>query len=167
MTFRSYSGRRLLASVIGACFAVCAYTAPARAQSATGSIEGTIVDQTGALMPGVTVTATQSATRASRTVVTDENGIFRIPLLPVGVYDLTAELAGFSVPEAAGDHADDRADGHAERADGGHGRRRNRQRPGRHADHRDEPHAGQLDGRRKRPCRTCRSTAATSSISRC
>ncbi len=96
MTFRVYSRRRLLASVIGACLAVCALTAPARAQSATGSIEGTIVDQTGALMPGVTVTATQPATGASRTVVTDANGIFRIPLLPVGVYDLSAELAGFS-----------------------------------------------------------------------
>ena len=65
MTFRSYLGRRLLASVIGACLAVCAYTAPARAQSATGSIEGLIVDQTGALMPGVTVTAHAVRHRAS------------------------------------------------------------------------------------------------------
>ena len=74
----------------------------ARAQSATGSIEGTVVDQTGALMPGVTVTVMQAATGATRTTVTDENGVFRMPLLPVGIYDVTTELAGFAarkIPE--------------------------------------------------------------------
>jgi outer membrane receptor protein involved in Fe transport len=86
---------RALACAIGVCLTIFA-PAGARAQSATGSIEGTIVDQTGALMPGVTVTATQSATGTTRTVVTDENGVFRIPLLAVGVYDVSAELAGFT-----------------------------------------------------------------------
>jgi outer membrane receptor protein involved in Fe transport len=69
--------------------------AAATAQSASGAIEGTIVDQSNALMPGVTVTIVQPATGTTRTTVTDENGVFRFPLLPVGVYDLTAELAGF------------------------------------------------------------------------
>ena len=68
----------------------------AHTQSATGSIEGTVVDQTGALMPGVTVTVVHTATGATRSAVTDENGVFRIPLLPVGVYDLDADLAGFT-----------------------------------------------------------------------
>ena len=67
----------------------------AAAQSATGSIEGTIVDQSGALMPGVTVTVEQLETGTTRSAVTDENGIFRLPLLPVGIYDVTAELSGF------------------------------------------------------------------------
>ncbi|HET7217186.1 MAG TPA: carboxypeptidase regulatory-like domain-containing protein, partial [Vicinamibacterales bacterium] len=66
------------------------------AQSATGSIEGTIVDQSGALMPGVTVTVEHLETGTTRTAVTDENGIFRVLLLPVGVYDVTAELSGFN-----------------------------------------------------------------------
>jgi outer membrane receptor protein involved in Fe transport len=65
------------------------------AQSATGSIEGTIVDQSGALMPGVTITVVQIETGTTRTAVSDENGIFRVLLLPVGVYDVTAELSGF------------------------------------------------------------------------
>ena len=69
---------------------------PALAQSATGSIEGSIVDQTGAAMPGVTVTIIQTATGVTRTAVSDDNGLFRIPLLPVGVYDVTADLSGFS-----------------------------------------------------------------------
>src|SRR5262245_326409 len=85
---------RLIACAVGICLAVFA-PGEARAQSATGSIEGTVVDQTGALMPGVTVTAEHSATRTTRTVVTDENGVFRIPLLPVGVYNVSVELAGF------------------------------------------------------------------------
>ena len=78
----------LTASMVGS-------ATPARAQSATGAIEGTIVDQSNALMPGVTVTAVQAATGTTRIAVTDQDGVFRLPLLPVGVYDLTAELAGF------------------------------------------------------------------------
>jgi outer membrane receptor protein involved in Fe transport len=77
---------------------------PAHGQSATGSIEGTIVDQTGALMPGVTVTVVHVGTGTTRSAISDENGVFRIPVLPVGVYDLAAELAGFSsrkLPELA------------------------------------------------------------------
>jgi hypothetical protein len=70
-------------------------TSQAAAQSATGSIEGTVVDQSGAVLPGVTVTVTQTQTGLVRSVVTDEQGIFRAPLLPVGAYEMTADLAGF------------------------------------------------------------------------
>src|SRR5262245_39689797 len=70
--------------------------APAAAQSATGSIEGTVVDQSGGVLPGVTVTVTQTQTALTRTVVTDDNGLFRAELLPVGPYELTAEMQGFS-----------------------------------------------------------------------
>src|SRR5262245_9877367 len=65
------------------------------AQSATGSIEGTVVDTSGAVLPGVTVTLTNSETGAARTVTTDPNGLFAVPLLPVGIYEVAAELAGF------------------------------------------------------------------------
>jgi len=75
---------------------VASAAAPLRAQSVTGSIEGSIVDQTGALMPGVTVTVVQSATGLTRSTVSDENGVFRLLLLPVGVYDVTADLSGFT-----------------------------------------------------------------------
>ena len=69
---------------------------PAIAQSATGSIEGLVVDQSGAALPGVTVTVTQPTTGLERTTVSDENGLFRALLLPVGVYTLSAEISGFS-----------------------------------------------------------------------
>jgi hypothetical protein len=65
------------------------------AQSATGSIEGRVVDASGAVLPGVTVSMIHAASAAARTVVTDEDGAFRAPLLPVGAYELVAVVAGF------------------------------------------------------------------------
>ena len=58
----------------------------AAAQSPTGSIEGTIVDASGAVLPGVTVTLVQADTKITRVAVSDGNGLFNAPLLPVGVY---------------------------------------------------------------------------------
>ena len=68
---------------------------PVWAQSATGAIDGQVVDSSGAVLPGVTVKITAAATGAERTTVTDEGGYFRNPLLPVGDYALVAELNGF------------------------------------------------------------------------
>jgi outer membrane receptor protein involved in Fe transport len=90
--------RRASRSFVILLLAVCAALAPARplfAQSATATIEGTIVDQSGALLPGVTVTITESDTGTQRVAVTNASAFFSAPLLPVGVYNLTAELAGF------------------------------------------------------------------------
>jgi outer membrane receptor protein involved in Fe transport len=69
----------------------------ARAQSATGALDGVIVDQSGAVLPGVTVKVVAVRTGMWRTTTTDENGMFRNPLLPVGDYELTAELNGFQM----------------------------------------------------------------------
>ena len=69
---------------------------PAHSQSATGSIEGTVFDTSGAVLPGVTVTVVHRDTAMSRSTVSDEGGLFRLPLLPVGTYDVTAELNGFT-----------------------------------------------------------------------
>jgi outer membrane receptor protein involved in Fe transport len=74
-------------------------TAPATraaAQSATGDIQGTVVDQSGAVLPGVTVTIVNTATRATREVVTDTDGLFVAAGLPVGPYEATAALQGFA-----------------------------------------------------------------------
>jgi outer membrane receptor protein involved in Fe transport len=95
MCGRLFLSKSVIVCVLAALFALSGAT-QARGQSATGSIEGTVVDQTGALMPGVTVTVVHTATGTTRSAVTDENGVFRIPLLPVGVYDLAAELPGFT-----------------------------------------------------------------------
>jgi len=66
-----------------------------RAQQVQGSITGTVTDQSGAIVPGVTVTAKEIDTGLTRSEVTREDGSFTIPLLPPGSYRLTAEKSGF------------------------------------------------------------------------
>jgi hypothetical protein len=73
---------------------VFAAAAPVRAQQA--SIIGAVTDETRAVLPGVTVTATAVASGAQFTATTDEQGEYRLPTIPAGVYRVQAELAGFS-----------------------------------------------------------------------
>ena len=70
-------------------------TASAAWAQATAQLGGTVRDETGAVLPGVTVTATQVDTGASRTGVTDEIGAYVLPNLPTGPYRLEASLQGF------------------------------------------------------------------------
>ncbi len=67
---------------------------PAAAQS-TARIEGIVTDVSGAAVPGVSVTATNLGTNASRTAVTDRDGAYTITPLPVADYRVQAELSGF------------------------------------------------------------------------
>ncbi len=68
----------------------------AQSQATTGVIEGTVVDASGAAIPGVTVTIRNTATGYEVVVVTDAAGHFRAVLLPVGPYQVTAVLQGFA-----------------------------------------------------------------------
>ena len=68
---------------------------PAQAQLSTGQFSGRIADQSGAVLPGVTVTATQTDTGFTRTVVTDSDGSYVMPNLPTGPYRLEVSLQGF------------------------------------------------------------------------
>src|SRR6516225_9099362 len=68
----------------------------------TAQLSGTVRDQSGAVLPGVQVTATQTATGLTRTVVTDESGLYVVPDLPVGPYKLAASLPGFRTFEQTG-----------------------------------------------------------------
>ena len=81
-----------------------ALAAPAFAQSQAinGTIEGTISDASGGVLPGVTVTITNTDTGAERSVVTNENGLYRAPLLSLGTYRVVAELQGFKKFEQTG-----------------------------------------------------------------
>src|SRR6187455_2974863 len=64
--------------------------------SSTGTIQGRVVDAQGAVLPGVTVTATSPSALGAQTAVTSETGNYRFPALPPGVYELTFELSGFN-----------------------------------------------------------------------
>src|SRR6185295_7229462 len=70
-------------------------TVPARAQLATAELNGRVTDSSGAVLPGATVTVTQTATGLVRTVVTDGNGSYLISNLPTGPYRLEVALQGF------------------------------------------------------------------------
>src|SRR5438132_3579696 len=70
-------------------------SAGASAQTQLGTIEGEIIDRTGAVLPGVTVTATSQERGVVRTATSDSAGRFRFPVTPIGRYRLTAELSGF------------------------------------------------------------------------
>src|SRR5688572_13111332 len=61
----------------------------------TAQIGGTVKDASGAVLPGVEVTATQTATGATRTVVSDETGNYQLTNLPIGPYVIEATLPGF------------------------------------------------------------------------
>jgi outer membrane receptor protein involved in Fe transport len=76
--------------------------APAAAQQTTGNIQGRITDAQKAAMPGVTVTAKSPTTGFTRTEVTDSEGIYRLNGLPVGTYDVHAEISGFTPYDAKG-----------------------------------------------------------------
>ncbi len=77
---------------------VLATFAPVHAQSESGSaaIFGTVTDQQGAVMPGVTVTARQADTAVERIVVTDGSGRFNFPAMAVGRYIVEVALEGFA-----------------------------------------------------------------------
>ena len=61
----------------------------------TGTISGTVTDQSGAVMPGVTVTALNEDTGVQQTVLTDSKGFYSFPALDVGRYTISAEHPGF------------------------------------------------------------------------
>ena len=67
----------------------------AQSQASNGQIEGTVSDQNNAGVPHTVITVTNIETGATRTVSTDESGVYRFPLLPLGIYRLTAEAANF------------------------------------------------------------------------
>ena len=74
---------------------------PVMAHAQEAVFTGTVTDSTGAVLPGVTVTAVHEATGNRFVAVTDERGIYRMPAR-VGSYQLTAELQGFSTVTRTG-----------------------------------------------------------------
>ena len=75
--------------------ALWAIAAGATAQTTNGTISGHVVDMQGLALPGVTVNATSPNLQGVRTVETQENGDYVIPLLPPGIYAVSFDLSGF------------------------------------------------------------------------
>jgi hypothetical protein len=84
--------RRMPTAVVVLLFASHAWSGQA---GSTAQISGTVRDQSAAVLPGADVTVTQTDTGATRSVVTDADGNYALPNLPVGPYRLHATLSGF------------------------------------------------------------------------
>lgn len=82
--------------------ALLALPASALAQGGDSSIRGTVTDDSGAVLPGVTVTASSPALIQAETVVTDSQGTFRLLNLPVGEFTIEASLSGFATSRQEG-----------------------------------------------------------------
>ncbi|MBI4484639.1 MAG: carboxypeptidase regulatory-like domain-containing protein, partial [Acidobacteria bacterium] len=81
---------------------VVGLTLPAFAQLPTGTILGTVRDAAASVVPGATVTATNTDTGLSRTTFTRGDGSYQLPALPVGRYEVRAALDGFRTAVRSG-----------------------------------------------------------------
>src|SRR5690242_5783015 len=82
--------------IMALCAAMC------WAQVATGNLRGTISDATGGRLPNCSVIITHTSTGLVRKVLTNEQGDFNAPSLPVGEYRIAVELAGFQTKVLTG-----------------------------------------------------------------
>jgi hypothetical protein len=83
-----------VARIVLAC--ALALPIPVLAQQTTGTIAGRVVDDQDAAIPGAVVTAISPVTGLARETTSDENGLYRLPALPVGAYDVAAQVQGFA-----------------------------------------------------------------------
>src|SRR5499426_1439170 len=81
--------------VIAALFVCLILSGQSFGQSTNATVSGTVADLSGAVMPGVSVTATNNATGVVASVVSNEAGVYNFASLLPGVYKITAELPGF------------------------------------------------------------------------
>src|SRR5436305_5385263 len=87
---------RLAAAVLVCVLAAVPALAQGGGASTTGTINGKVSDSSGAVLPGVTVTASSPSLMGVQTSVTGAEGLYRFPALPPGVYTVSYELPGFN-----------------------------------------------------------------------
>ena len=68
----------------------------------TGALNGRVLDTSGAVLPGVTVTITSPSLMGARTATTNDEGLYRFPAIPPGEYSIAYELSGFSTLKREG-----------------------------------------------------------------
>src|SRR4051794_15281376 len=87
--------QRVLTVGVASVLATSMVIGTARAQVSTGGIRGIVHDDTGAVLPGVTVEAQSPARIGTASSVSDGQGMYRFENLPVGIYNVTFALSGF------------------------------------------------------------------------
>src|SRR5262245_61382474 len=69
---------------------------PVYAQTVGATLQGTVSDTTGAVLPGAEIKVTNTSTGTTNDLVSDERGRFRVPLLQSGEYELQVTMVGFT-----------------------------------------------------------------------
>jgi hypothetical protein len=96
-------GLSVFVVVLAACLAASTHAfAQGGGASSTGTINGKVADASGAVLPGVTVTASSPSLMGVQTAVTNTEGLYRFPAVPPGTYTLTFELPGFTTRKNEG-----------------------------------------------------------------
>jgi hypothetical protein len=93
--------RRLVYAVVGVLLSLLT-VAPVFGQGAVSEVNGTVVDASQAVLPGVVVTLTEETTGLIRTIVSNDTGRFVLPAIMPGRYTIKAELAGFQTQNRTG-----------------------------------------------------------------
>ena len=75
---------------------ICVLAPGAAAQTTTSTIEGTVADASGAVVPGAEIRVTGTTLSAERTSTSDANGFYRVTALPAGNYTLSIAAKGFA-----------------------------------------------------------------------
>ncbi|MCZ6750517.1 MAG: carboxypeptidase-like regulatory domain-containing protein, partial [Acidobacteria bacterium] len=102
MSFASLTKGSVISSLIFPLFLFIAGGVSLQAQLSTGTISGTVKDQSEAVLPGATVTVTNVETGITRIVESEGNGQYRVPNLIPGSYEVQAESAGFQTGVRSG-----------------------------------------------------------------
>ena len=95
LTYRLSSPKALLATLLLALAALVSVPAPALSQTVTGTMQGVVTDQTGAVIPGASVTVLNVETGLQRELTTNDEGFYVSANLPIGKYKLTATAQNF------------------------------------------------------------------------
>src|SRR5260221_13391826 len=93
--------KKLMAGVL--LFSACVFA------QTTANIVGTVSDSSGAVIPNVKVTVTNTGTGLTRTTTSSNTGVYSLPSLPVGEYSFRAEISGFKKKVVTGIHLEVRA----------------------------------------------------------
>jgi hypothetical protein len=94
------SKKNLFAAIFCGLVCLTSWMSPALYGQATASFSGTVVDNSGAVVPGAKVSVIAQATNTVREAVTDATGHYTVPLLAVGDYTIRVEAAGFKTAES-------------------------------------------------------------------
>ena len=92
----------MLRRVLSVAVVIVLSSIPAFGQGGVAEVNGGVADQTGSVLPGVTITVTDEATGLVRTAISNEGGRFVIPALTPGRYTVRAELSGFQTQTRTG-----------------------------------------------------------------